>query len=136
MRLSPGSRLGPYEILAPLGQGGMGEVYRASDARLGREGAIKILPAETSSDADSVIRFEKEARAVASLSHPSIVPLFDVGEEDGVRYVVPQLVDGDPLRARVAPGPLPAGEAAGIAAQVAEGLAAAHEKGLVHRDIK
>jgi TolB-like protein len=114
----------------------MGEVYRASDARLGREVAIKILPAETSGDADSVSRFEKEARAVASLSHPSIVPLFDVGEEDGVRYVVTELVDGDTLRARLARGALPPGEAAGIAAQVAEGLAAAHEKGLVHRDIK
>jgi TolB-like protein len=136
MRLSPGSRLGPYEILAPLGQGGMGEVYRALDARLGREVAVKILPAETASDADSVNRFEKEARAVASLSHPSIVPLFDVGEQDGVRYVVSELVDGDTLRARLARGALPPGEAAGIAAQVAEGLSAAHEKGLIHRDIK
>jgi TolB-like protein len=114
----------------------MGEVYRATDTRLGREVAVKILPEETSSDAGSVSRFEKEARAVAALSHPSIVPLFDVGEQDGVRYVVTELVEGDTLRALLAPGPLPPGEAAAIAAQVAEGLAAAHEKGFVHRDIK
>ena len=114
----------------------MGEVYRAFDARLGREVAVKILPDETSGDSDSVSRFEKEARAVASLSHPAIVPLFDVGEQHGVRYVVTELVEGETLRARLAAGPLPPADAAEIAAQVADGLAAAHSRGLVHRDIK
>ncbi len=136
MTLAAGSRLGPYEILAPLGAGGMGEVYRARDTRLGREVAVKILPAIHAADPESVRRFEKEAQAVASLSHPSVVPLFDVGEQEGVRYAVAELVSGETLRTRVAAGPLSVREAAEIAAQIAEGLAAAHEKGVVHRDIK
>jgi len=114
----------------------MGEVYRAADPRLGREVAIKILSADTASDPDSVRRFEKEARAVASLSHPHIVPLFDVGEAEGLRYVVTELVEGKTLRSLLLSGPLPTPEAARVASEVAEGLAAAHEKGLVHRDIK
>jgi TolB-like protein len=136
MSLSSGTRLGPYEIRGSLGRGGMGEVYRAADPRLGREVAIKILSAETASDPDSIRRFEKEARAVASLSHPHIVPLFDVGEAEGLRYVVTELVEGETLRSLLLSGPLPAPEAARIASEVAQGLAAAHEKGLVHRDIK
>ena len=136
MSLSSGTRLGPYEIRGSLGRGGMGEVYRAADPRLGREVAIKILSADTASDPDSVRRFEKEARAVASLSHPHIVPLFDVGEAEGLRYVVTELVEGKTLRSLLLSGPLPTPEAARVASEVAEGLAAAHEKGLVHRDIK
>ncbi len=136
MILSPGTRLGPYEIEAELGRGGMGEVYRARDTRLGRQVAIKILPAAFAADAESIRRFEKEARAVASLSHPNVVTLLDVGEQEGVRYAVTELVDGETLRARLARGPLPPREVSEIAAQVAQGLAAAHEKGVVHRDIK
>jgi serine/threonine protein kinase len=134
--LSPGTRLGPYEIEGELGRGGMGEVYRALDTRLGREVAIKILPTAFAADPESLRRFEKETRAVASLSHPNVVTLLDVGEQDGVRYAVAELVAGETLRSRLAAGPLRPKEAAEIAAQVAEGLAAAHEKGIVHRDIK
>ncbi|MDQ5857884.1 MAG: protein kinase [Acidobacteriota bacterium] len=136
MSLSPGHRLGPYEIVTPLGAGGMGEVYRARDTRLGRDVAIKILPPAFAADPESIRRFEKEARAVASLSHPNVVPLFDVGEQDGVRYAVAELVDGETLRARLAGGALSPREASEIAAQLAQGLAAAHDKGIVHRDIK
>ena len=136
MSLSSGTRLGPYEIRGSLGRGGMGEVYRAADTRLGREVAIKILPADTAGDPDSIRRFEKEARAVASISHPHIVPLFDVGEAEGLHYVVTELVEGETLRSLLLSGRLPTPEAARIASEVAEGLAAAHEKGLVHRDIK
>jgi len=134
--LSAGTRLGPYEIEGELGRGGMGEVYRALDTRLGREVAVKILPPAFAADPESVRRFEKEARAVASLSHPNVVTLLDVGEQEGVRYAVSELVDGDTLRVKLAAGPLPLREAAEVAAQVAEGLAAAHEKGVVHRDVK
>ncbi len=136
MRLSPGLRLGPYEIAGPLGRGGMGEVYRARDTRLGREVAVKILPDAYATDASSLRRFEKEARAIAALAHPNIVPLFDVGRQEDVGYAVSELVEGKTLRERLAEGPLALPEAADIAAQVAEGLEAAHEKGLVHRDIK
>jgi serine/threonine-protein kinase len=114
----------------------MGEVYRARDTRLGREVAIKILPAAFAADSESIRRFEKEAHAVASLSHPNIVTLLDVGEEQGVRYAVAELVAGETLRTRMAGGALSPREAAEIAAQIAEGLAAAHEKGVVHRDVK
>lgn len=114
----------------------MGEVYRALDTRLGREVAIKVLPEEGRTDPESSRRFEREARAVAALSHPHVVALFDVGEQDGVRYVVTELVEGETLRRRLADGPLPPAEAAEIGAQIAQGLAAAHEKGLVHRDLK
>jgi serine/threonine protein kinase len=134
--LGPGARLGPYEIVSSVGTGGMGEVFRARDTRLGREVAIKILTAAHAGDPDSVRRFEKEARAVASLSHPNVVPLFDVGDQDGVRYAVSEYVEGETLRARLKRGPLPPAEAAEFAAQIAEGLSAAHKKGFVHRDIK
>lgn len=136
MSLASGTRLGPYEIRGSLGRGGMGEVYRAVDPRLGREVAVKILSPDTANDPDSIRRFEKEARAVASLSHPRIIPLFDVGEAEGLHYVVTELVEGETLRSLLLSGPLPTPEAARIASEVAEGLAAAHEKGLVHRDIK
>jgi serine/threonine protein kinase len=134
--LGPGSRLGPYEIVSPVGAGGMGEVFRARDTRLGRDVAVKILTAAHAGDPDSVRRFEKEARAVASLSHPNVVPLFDVGEQNGVRYAVCEYVAGETLRERLKREPMTAAEAADIAAQIAEGLSAAHEKGFVHRDIK
>ena len=122
-------------IVAPLGRGGMGEVYRARDERLARDVALKVLPA-SGADEEGRRRFDREARAVASLSHPNIVPLFDVGEENGVRFVVSELVEGEPLRARLVRGAMVPREAAELAAQVAEGLAAAHARGLVHRDIK
>ncbi len=135
MSLPTGTRLGPYLIVSPLGRGGMGEVYRARDERLSRDVALKILPA-SSADAESRRRFDREARAVASLSHPHIVPLFDVGEQDGMHFVVTELVEGETLRERLVRGALAPREAAEIAAQVAEGLAAAHARGFVHRDIK
>ncbi len=134
--LTPGARLGRFEILSCLGQGGMGEVFRARDTRLGRDVALKTVSATLISDPGSLRRFEREARALAALSHSNIVPVFDVGEEGGIRFVVTELVEGETLRAHLASGPLPPAEAAEIAAQVAEGLAAAHEKGVIHRDIK
>jgi eukaryotic-like serine/threonine-protein kinase len=136
MVLPAGTRLGPYEIVSPIGAGGMGEVYRAVDVRLGRSVALKILPPRFASDPESVRRFQKEARAVASLSHPNVVTLLDVGEHEGLHYAVAELVEGENLRARLTGGPLSPREAAEIAAQVAQGLAAAHEKGVVHRDVK
>ncbi len=136
MALSPGARLGPYEVVAPLGSGGMGEVYRAKDTRLGREVAVKVLPDEVSGDARALTRFETEARAVAALSHPNILALFDVGESGGVHFAVSELLEGETLRAALGRGPLPMRRSLGIAAQVADGLAAAHEKGIVHRDVK
>jgi serine/threonine protein kinase len=134
--LGPGSRLGPYEIVSSVGAGGMGEVFRARDTRLGRDVAVKILTAAHAGDPDSVRRFEKEARAVASLSHPNVVPLFDVGEQDGIRFAVSEFVAGETLRERMKREPVPPAEALEIAAQIADGLSAAHENGFVHRDIK
>ncbi len=136
MPLSPGIRLGRYEVLAPLGVGGMGEVFRARDTKLGRDVALEVLPDRFSGDRHTLARFEIEARAVAALSHPSILALFDVGEENGVSYAVAELLEGEPLRALVTRGPVPPRRALEIAREVAEGLAAAHEKGIVHRDVK
>ncbi len=136
MGLSPGGRLGPYEIVAPIGAGGMGEVYRARDTRLGRDVALKVLPETFSADAERLARFEREARAVAALSHPNILALFDFGSDAGTAYAVTELLEGETLRERLAGGPLPVRKAAEYAAQVARGLAAAHEKGIVHRDLK
>ena len=135
MALSKASRLGPYEVISPLGKGGMGEVYRARDTRLGREVALKVLPAELANDAERLRRFEGEARAASSISDPHIVAVFDVGSSGGIAYLVSELVDGTDLRARVGE-PLPPKKAIGLAAQIAQGLAAAHEKGIVHRDLK
>jgi eukaryotic-like serine/threonine-protein kinase len=134
--LSPGTLLGPYEILSPLGAGGMGEVYRARDSRLGREVAIKVLPADVASDRGRLDRFEKEARLVASLSHPNILALHDFGQADGVLYAVTELLEGDSLRQRLSGETLPIRKVIEIGAAVAEGLAAAHGKGIVHRDLK
>jgi len=136
MALTPGTRLGPYEIVAPLGAGGMGEVYRARDPRLGREVAIKVLPSSFCGDLDRLRRFEQEARAASALNHPSILAVFDIGTHDGAPYLVTELLEGATLRDRLAGGPLPARKAVDFAIQIAHGLAAAHEKGIVHRDLK
>jgi serine/threonine protein kinase len=126
MHLAIGTRLGPYEIVAPLGVGGMGEVYRARDPRLGRDVAIKVLPARLSSDPDARARFERETRAVAALSHSNIVAIFDVGVVDGFTYAVTELLDGETLRSRLAHGAMSWRQAAEIAAAIADGLAAVH----------
>jgi eukaryotic-like serine/threonine-protein kinase len=136
MTLSAGSRIGPYEILAQIGAGGMGEVYRARDPRLGREVAIKVLPGSFSQDADRLRRFEQEARAAGVLNHPNITAVYDVGQHEGAPYVVQELLEGETLRAELAGGPFSARRAVECAAQIANGLAAAHEKGIIHRDLK
>ncbi len=136
MTIASGARLGPYEILAPLGAGGMGEVYRARDPRLGRAVAIKVLPASFSQDADRLKRFEQEARAAGALNHPNITAVYDIGAHEGAPYVVSELLEGETLRARLASGSLPARKAVDYAIQIARGLSAAHEKGIVHRDLK
>jgi eukaryotic-like serine/threonine-protein kinase len=136
MPLSPGTRLGPYEIVALLGQGGMGEVYRARDPRLARDVAIKVLHAAVTLDPDRRNRFELEARAAGGLSHPNIVAVFDIGQEDGAMYVVQELLEGETLRDRLKAGALPLRKAIDYAIQAARGLAAAHAKGIVHRDLK
>jgi tetratricopeptide (TPR) repeat protein/TolB-like protein len=134
--MKPGDRLGPYEIIAPIGAGGMGEVYRARDTRLGRDVAIKVLPAEFASDPDRLRRFEQEARAVAALDHPNILAIHDVGTHEGAPYLVTELLEGETLRDRIQAGPLPPRKAVEIGVHIAQGLAAAHEKGIVHRDLK
>jgi Tol biopolymer transport system component len=134
--IAPGSRLGPYEIVLPLGAGGMGEVYRAKDPRLGRDVAIKVLPASFSNDPDRLRRFEQEARAAGLLNHPNITAVYDIGSHDGAPYVVSELLEGETRRSRLAAGPLPTRKALDYAIQIARGLAAAHEKGIVHRDLK
>ncbi len=136
MAIAPGSRLGPYEVISLLGAGGMGEVWRARDTRLGREVAVKILREAWREDRERLARFEREARAASRLSDPHVVAVFDVGEETGVSYLVTELVEGTDLRSELELGPLPAARAVELAAQIAEGLAAAHESGIVHRDLK
>jgi len=136
LSLSPGTRLGPYEVLAPIGAGGMGEVYRAKDPRLGRDVAIKVLPASFSNDADRLRRFEQEARAAGVLNHPNITAVYDIGSHDGAPYVVQELLEGETLRQALASGSLPLRSAIDHAIQIAQGLAAAHDKGIVHRDLK
>jgi len=134
--LDAGKRLGPYEILGPLGAGGMGEVYRARDARLQRDVAIKVLPESVAADARALARFEREAKTVATLSHPNILSIHDFGSEGGVAFAVTELLEGQTLAALLAAGPLPARRSSAIAREIAEGLAAAHAKGIVHRDLK
>ena len=159
MALSAGTRLGPYEIQSAIGAGGMGEVYRAHDPRLGREVAIRVLPAAFSADPDRLRRFEQEARAAAALNHPNIFALYDIGTHDGSPYIVSELLDGETLRARLGKEPprgvdssagnvshvtdsrsasrrLAVRNAIDYAVQMARGLAAAHDKGIVHRDLK
>ena len=136
MTLSAGTRLGPYEILAPLGAGGMGEVYRASDPRLGREVAVKVLPSALASDAERLKRFEREARSASSLNHPNIVTIYDIGSEGSVSYIAMELVNGEPLRTLLTEGALPTRFLLQLGTQIAEGLAKAHAAGIVHRDLK
>ena len=136
MILSPGSRLGAYEVLASIGAGGMGEVYRARDTRLGREVALKVLPEALATDRDRLTRFEQEARAASSLNHPHIVTVYEIGREAEVAFIAMELVDGKTLRELTASGALPVRRMLGVAAQVAEGLAKAHAAGIVHRDLK
>ncbi len=136
MSLTAGARLGPYEIVAPIGAGGMGEVYRARDTRLGRDVAIKVLPAGFAEDPERLRRFELEARAVATLNHPNILAIHDVGTHEGLPYIITELLEGESLRERLRGGPLPVRKAVEVAVQIAHGLAAAHGKGIVHRDVK
>jgi eukaryotic-like serine/threonine-protein kinase len=136
MALSPGSRLGPYEILAPIGAGGMGEVYRARDTRLEREVAVKVLPSHLSSSAEVRQRFEREARTISQLSHPHICALYDVGNQDGVEYLVMEYLEGETLADRLAKGPLPLEQTLRYGAEIADALNKAHRQGIVHRDLK
>ncbi|HET9253419.1 MAG TPA: protein kinase [Candidatus Eisenbacteria bacterium] len=136
MTVTAGARLGPYEIRGPLGAGGMGEVHRARDPRLGRDVAVKVLPPAFASDPERLSRFEQEARAVAALNHPNILAIYDVGAEGGRPFLVTELLEGETLRGRLDAEPLPLRHAIELAVQVARGLAAAHEKGIVHRDLK
>ena len=140
MALPSGTKLGPYEILSPLGAGGMGEVYRARDTRLGRDVALKILPESVARDNDNdkerLHRFEQESRAVAALNHPNILAIHDVGQHNGTPFLVSELLEGATLRAILEEGALPQRKTIDYGVQIAHGLAAAHEKGIVHRDLK
>jgi len=136
MPLASGTRLGPYEIVAAIGVGGMGELYRAKDTRLGRTVAVKVLPMDLAANAGARERMEREARAISALNHPSICTLFDIGHEDGTDYLVMEFIDGVTLADRLQAGPLPGDEARQIAAQIASALAKAHERGVIHRDLK
>jgi serine/threonine-protein kinase len=134
--LTPGTRIGPYEITAQIGAGGMGEVYRATDLNLGRDVAIKVLPDAFAQDAERLVRFEREAKTLASLNHPSIAIIHGLERADGVRALVMELVEGQTLADRIAQGPIPVDEALPIARQIAEALEAAHEQAIIHRDLK
>jgi serine/threonine protein kinase len=134
--LESGARLGPYEILSLVGAGGMGEVYRARDSRIGRDVALKVLHASHASDPKRARRFEREARAAGKLNHPAVVVIYDVGEHEGVSFVVSELLEGRTLRDRLREGKVPPREAIRWGAEIAGGLAAAHEAGIVHRDLK
>jgi len=136
MGLAAGDRLGAYEIVAPLGVGGMGEVYRARDPRLGREVALKVLRAAVAADTDRLRRFEQEARAAGALNHPSVLAVYDVGAHRGIPYLVTELLEGETLRERLRAGAVPWRKALEWGRQIAGGLAAAHDKGIVHRDLK
>src|SRR5690242_12703038 len=136
MPLVAGRRLGSYEILAPLGSGGMGEVYRARDTRLGRDVALKVLPEALASHADRLARFELEARTVAALNHPNVVTLYAIEESSGVRFLAMELIEGQSLDKLVSPGGLPLARVLDLAVPLADALAAAHQRGVVHRDLK
>src|SRR6185295_11460037 len=136
MALSPNTTLAHYRIVSKIGAGGMGEVYRARDTRLDREVAIKLLPAEVSSDSDRLQRFEQEARATSALNHPNILTVYDIGTNEGSPYIVAELLEGEELRDRLNAGQIPLRKAIDYARQIVNGLSAAHEKGIVHRDLK
>src|SRR5262245_34371848 len=136
MALTPGARLGPYKIIAAIGAGGMGEVYRATDTHLGRDVAIKVLPETFAQDPERVARFEREAKTLASLNHPNIAIIHGLEKSQGTYALVMELVEGEDLSQRIARGPIPLDEALPIARQVAEALETAHEQGIIHRDLK
>src|SRR2546422_1704579 len=136
MALTNGTRLGLYEVVAAIGAGGMGEVYRARDTKLGRSVAVKVLPDALAADVDRIARFEREAKALAALNHPHIAALYGMEESDSRHFLVMELVEGETLAERLQRGPIPVGEALKTAMQIAEALEAAHEKGIVHRDLK
>ena len=136
MPLSAGTRLGPYEVTAQIGAGGMGEVYQATDTKLKRQVAIKVLPESVATDADRLARFQREAEVLASLNHPHIAQIHGLEDADGVKALVMELVEGPTLAERIAQGPIPVDEALAIAKQIAEALEAAHEQRIIHRDLK
>ena len=136
MPLTAGSRVGPYQVLGLIGAGGMGEVFRARDTRLGRDVALKVLPETFSGNADRLRRFEQEARAAGSLNHPNVLAVYDVGTHEDTIYLVSELLEGQTLRDRIGSRAAPSRKAVDVAAQIAQGLAAAHDKGIVHRDLK
>src|SRR5918995_6092488 len=136
MALTPGTRLGPYEIAAQIGVGGMGEVFRATDTNLKRAVAIKVLPDAVASDADRLVRFQREAEVLASLNHPNIAAIYGLKKSDGTTALIMELVEGPTLADRIARGPLPVDDALPVAKQIADALEAAHEQGIIHRDLK
>jgi len=136
MSLQPGTRLGPYEITAQIGEGGMGEVYQAADSRLKRPVAIKVLPDSVADDAERLARFQREAETLAALNHPGIAAIYGLEESDGTKALVMELVEGPTLADRIAHRAIPVDEALPIAKQIAEALEAAHEQGIIHRDLK
>ncbi|HXI04412.1 MAG TPA: serine/threonine-protein kinase, partial [Candidatus Saccharimonadales bacterium] len=136
MSLAAGEHIGPYVIAGPLGAGGMGEVYRARDTRLERDVALKVLPERTAADQEALSRFEREAKAIAALSHPNILAIHDLGVHEGKAYSVTELLEGETLRSRLGGGALPLRKGVDYALQIAHGLAAAHDKGVIHRDLK
>ena len=136
MSLESGRKLAHYEILEPIGKGGMGEVYRARDGKLGRDVAIKVLPAAFAESEERLARFKREAKVLASLNHPGIAAIHGLEESKGIHYLVLELVPGETLADRIARGPIPVEEALQIAIKIAEALDAAHEQGIVHRDLK
>src|ERR1051325_4990587 len=136
MPLAAGVRLGPYEIVAQIGAGGMGEVYRAVDKRLERTVALKVLPAHMAADPDARQRLEREARAVSALNHPNICTLHDIGDQDDLQYLVLEYLEGETLADRLKRGPLAVSEALTVAVQIAEAIGRAHSQGVIHRDLK
>src|SRR5512145_1256760 len=136
MTLAPGTRLGTYEIVSPLGAGGMGEVYRARDARLDRDVAIKVLPSTVTTDPSRLERFSREARAASALNHPNILTVHELGTHEGQPYIVTELLEGSDLKTLLQGKPLPAKKVVEYSVQLLDGLAAAHDKGIVHRDLK
>jgi eukaryotic-like serine/threonine-protein kinase len=136
LALTPGTRLGPYEVIAPIGEGGMGQVYRARDTRLNRDVALKVLPDSFANDPDRLARFQREAQVLASLNHLNIAHIHGLEDSGGVRALVMELVEGEDLAQRLTPGAIPIDETLPIAKQIAEALEAAHEQGIIHRDLK